>query len=337
MKQFIIGFVLICAAFSAFAIEFTVAPLYFIDETTERVDPRNNFHERLLQELGRNVTGMDLRFKTSSFSRYNPPQSVGDAIVLCRAEQADYLIYGFVIRKDHTIQGELRLLDYERREVIASFFSMDNKDREDEFIRELAGKLLRFIQETYNIIIIPDPPSFTHIQIPVSIGYWLPVNPGWMDLLFGIVRIDGGIQIIPNDNVFVTSGYIHYLSMGIDISYRLGVGNYYDAWDHGVTVSTPILLHRIFNEQHEVYAGLGLLYSLDLISIKKPYEDPVTEIYSAAGFLISGGWMFRLKEQLFFFADARLEVRFYERVMLSFAPRAGIIFRRYTREVVKKW
>jgi len=207
MKRFLFSIVYMGIVAAAFAIEFAVAPFYFIDETTERVNPQNNFQARLLREFGKVETGLALGFKSTSSSRYNPPQSVGDAIVLSRAEKANYLIYGFITRKEQTIQGELRLLDYERREVIASFFAMDSKDREDEFIKTLADKLFRFVQETYNIVTIPDPDTYTHIQFPVSLGYWQPIDKNWINLLFGLIRVDGGIQIIPRDINFIASGY----------------------------------------------------------------------------------------------------------------------------------
>jgi hypothetical protein len=337
MKRFSFFILWLSIPLSGFTLEFTVAPLYFIDETSERAVPQNNFHDKLISELGKEATGIELRFKKAVSSRYNPPQSVGDAITLCRTEQADYLIYGYIVRKEHTIQGELRLLDYERREVVASFFAMDGKDREDAFMGDLAGKILRFIQETYNIIIMPDPPAFTHIQFPVSLGYWLPFDRVWRDLLTGIIRIDGGVQIIPNDNVEIANGYIHFVSLGIDVSYRLGTGRYYKAWDHCFTVTAPIQIHRKINEQHEGYAGFGCMYSLDLLRIEKPYDDPETELFDAFGLMINAGWIFHLKEKVFFFVDARLEFKFYQQAMVSFSPSAGIILRPYSKEVVKKW
>jgi len=336
--RLILFFILLLSIGSyAFAIEFTVAPLYYVDETTERVYAQNNFQERLLRELGKTETGLELRFKSTGLSRYNPPQSLGDAITICRAEKAGYLIYGFITKKENTIQGELRLLDYEKQEIIASFFAMDSKDREDAFIKDLADKLFRFVQETYNIVIIPDPEVYTHIQFPLSIGYWQPVNKDWITLLFGIVQINGGIQFIPEDIAFVSDGYEHYFSIGLDVSYRLGTGHYYDSWDHGFTASIPFMLHRKLNAQHEIYFGFGLQYSFDVLYVKKPYENPGTEQFTAAGFMICAGWSFRLKEKLFLFADTRIEMRLYDKVMVNIAPSVGVIFRKYSQEVVKKW
>ena len=323
--------------FFTFAIDFTVAPLYFVDETADQAIADNNFHKRLLRELNTMAFDARLRFMSTGSTLFNPPQSINDAIILCRAENADFLIYGYISRKNRTIQGELRLLDYEKREVIESFFSMDSNEREDELIKDLAGKIFRFAQETYNIEIIPEAPSFTHIQFPLSMGYWMPVNKSWINLIYGIVRLDGGIQVIPNDYVFAISGQVYYISVGLELSYKLGIGHYYKAWNHGFIVSNPILFHRKINAQHEIFAGFGLLYSFELLYVKKMYEDPAVESYGAAGVLLSAGWTFNFKENFYFFVNTRLEFTFYDSPMLSIAPRAGIVFRKYTQEVVDKW
>jgi hypothetical protein len=337
MKGLVSCFFFILCAACACALEFTIAPLYFIDESSGSVEPRNNWHRRILEELTAVETGTGLRFRAAASALYNPPQSTGDAVILCRTEQAEYLLYGFITRKDYSIQGELRLLDYERKELIASFYAMDNRDAEEELVKSLAAKVLAYVQEQYHIEIFPDPPAFTHLQFPISLGYWLPVNPSWTGLLIGIFRIEGGVRLIPSDHVFTAAGYTHYFSLGVDIAYQLARGHYYDAWDHGFTVSIPFQLYRKLNEQHEVFAGVGLSYSINLLSIKKPYEDPAVESYSGAGIFLNAGWQFRLKEKVFFFTQARMDIRFYDIPMVAFSPSAGVVFRRSTWEVPDKW
>jgi hypothetical protein len=336
MKQLTLILLVAVMGVCANAIEFTVAPLYYIDESTEQVFARNDIQERLLRELNSAATGTDLRFRGAASSQHYPPQSVADAIALSRAEQADYLIYGYISQRAQTVQGELRLLDYGRREIVESFYAMDGRDREDELIKDLAGKLLRYVRETYNIAIEAEPSAFTHIQIPASVGYWQPVDRNWIRLMHGIVHAETGIQIIPSDNVFVIFGYAHYFSIGVGLSYRLGLGSQYPAIDHGITASVPIRLHRILNAQHEIYFGLGFMYFVDILLINKPYEDEATEVYSTAGLSAGGGWAFRLGERVHLFAELQTEFRFYDRLMISLAPRAGVNIRVFTREVAKR-
>jgi hypothetical protein len=330
--------VLICLApWTLCGLEISVAPLYFIDEAAERAEARNSWGRRLLEALTAEAAGQELRFRSAESARYNPPQSVGDAIILCRSEQAEYLIYGFITRRERTVQGELRLLDYGRREVIATFYAMDGKEREEELVRDLAGKLFRYVQETYHIMIIPEAPAFTHFRFPVSLGYWFPAGKSWTPLLIGILRVDGGVQLIPSDNVFVWQGYAHYVSVGVDVSYRFGKGRYYEAWNHSFTVSAPLELHRVFNGEHEGFAGFGLSYSLDLLNVKRPYEEPAVDVYGAAGLFVNAGWTFRFNGGIRLFTELRAEIRFYQEPMVSIAPSVGVLIQGYSREVVLEW
>lgn len=327
----------LCGAAGAGAIEVTLAPLYLIDETADRVDPRNSWHRRVLDALTATATGRELRFRSGDSALYNPPQSVGDAITVCRTERAEYLIYGFITRKDYTIQGELRLLDYARREVVAVFYAMDSRDREAELVRDLADKIFRYVQEQYHIISVPEPPAFTHIQVPVNLGYWFPAGRSWTPLLTGILTTGGGVQLIPSDRVFVWQGYAHYFSVGIEVSYRFGKGQTYESWNHSCTVSAPLQLHRVMNARHEAVIGWGLSYSLDMLTLAQPYEEPGVELYGAAGVLFSGGWLFRVTERLSVGGEVRGELRFYRRPLLSITSMVGICVRPYTREVASTW
>ena len=334
MKQFLYFVIFFGIAAPVFSIEFTVAPLYFIDETIDQGRPQNDFQDRLLGELNKITASEQIRFNKAAALRYNPPQSVGDAIVLCRAERAEYLVYGFITRKEQTIQGELRLLDYEKRDVIVNIFAMDSKEKEDELIQDLAGKLLRFVKEAYNIQTEPDV-TFVHVQIPLSLGYWLPADTYMKDLLFGIFRIDSGIQVIPWDKKFL---FADYFSLGLTVSYQLGRGHYYNAWDHNLTIGLPLTFYRKFSTRYEIFGGFGLLYSLDWLRVKKLYEDPVTETYSAMGLMFNVGWAFHFKEQWFFFIDTRLETLFFKSsTKIICSPSFGFIYRFYSREVLKKW
>jgi hypothetical protein len=338
MKRVLIFYIFgLCVLIRPAALEIMLAPLYLVDETEERVEAQNSLHRRLLTELSSTAAGIELRFYLTSESRYNPPQSVGDAITLCREERAEYLLYGFITRREHTVQGELRLLDYQNRTVITSFHAIENRGEEDELVAALAAKVLKYLGEHFHIELRDDPTAYMHLQIPLGIGYWLPTSISWIDLLIGIVRVHGGLQLIPKAPLFVSRGFDHYVSTELDVSYRLGRGNQYEGWNHSFTISTPVLVHRVLTDRHEVFAGGGISYTIDLLEVKKPYESPATEMYSTFGIVITGGWIFLLKEQLFFYTEGRFDWRFYRTPMVSFAPSAGIIFRPYTQEVVKKW
>jgi hypothetical protein len=326
--------VIVCGFSSA--LEMYIAPFYFIDEVDERVDTRNNYQKRLLNELGSVATGFDIRFKEVR-ANINPPQTVSDAIRVCRSEQAEYLLYGFISRKEYTIQGEIRLFDYEKRAVAEYFFSMDTIENELRLIKDFSKKIIEYVEKNYNIQIITEKPAeYSHFSALTRLGYWSPVDANWRDLIIGTFLLNGGIKFIPTDRAFVYKGFIFYASIGVDISYRLGVGNEYEAWDHSFTVYNPVNLHMKLNDRNELYAGIGYSYSIDLLNIKKPYENPSLEKYDGFGVFFDAGYQHKFKENIFLFADLRLELRLYQTYMLAVSPTVGVEFKLKTQEVTEK-
>jgi hypothetical protein len=318
------------------ALEVYVAPLYYINEAAGRQEARNGYQNRLLTVLNNVETDVELRFKSTAGFSGNPPQSLLDAITVSRTVHAEYLLYGFIAEKEYTIQAEVRLLEYETRTVIATFYAMDEKGQEDRLLKNIANKVYQFIDDTFNIPIIEKPPRFTHLSIPASIGYWTPMGQ-WVHLVIGTFTINGGLRFIPADNLFIAGGYAYHFSTGFTVTYRLGLGTVYDAYYHGITLSVPLLLHQKLDDEKEIYYGTGFSYSVDFLNISKPYEEPTVERYAAMGILLEGGYRWRYKENIFFFGEGRIDVHFYDTAMASFSVSFGAEWRIYTREVRKKW
>jgi len=337
MKKFLcVCMALIFSTAFAAALEVYVAPLYYINEAEDRQEAQNSYQKRLLDELNSVETDLELRFKSTGLYSVNPPQSLLDAITVSRTLHADYLLYGFIAEKDYTIQAELRLLEYETRKVITTFYAMDEKGQEERLIENIANKVYRFIDDTFNIPIIEEPPQFAHLSIPASIGYWTP-TASWFDYLIGTFTINGGVRLQPSDHLFISRGFVYSVSAGLNVSYRMGVGNVYSAFSHGLTFAVPVLLHQKLNDENDIYYGVGLLYSLEFFNVKKPYEDPQVERYAAAGVLVQGGYRWRFRENIYFFSESKIEMIFYDVPMINVSLLFGAEWRIYTREVQKKW
>jgi hypothetical protein len=327
---------LLVFAFSTAALDIYIAPFYFIDEINETADPGNNYHKRLLNELNSVETGLELRFRETAATS-NPPQTVSDAISVSRSAQAEYLLYGFIAQKEYTLQAEIRLFDYQKRAVSAYFFSMDSKDNADRLIKDLARKIIEYVEINYHIQITTEKPAeFSHFSVLGRLGYWSPLDSNWIKILIGTVNIGGGIKFIPTDRAFIGKGYVFYISTGVEAGYRLGAGNLYDAWDHSVSIYSPVRLHMKLTGQNEVFVGTGFSYSLDFLNIKKPYENPEVVTYDEFGVFFDVGYQFRLKDTVLLFSEGRFELRFYQTPMFSFSPSIGIEYRFKTREVKYK-
>lgn len=148
-----------------------------------------------------------------------------------------------------------------------------------------------------------------------------------------------GIYFIPRTRLFTQIGKSFYLSAGLEISYQFGLGNpdRYKAYDHLITIATPIAIHMRLNEQHSISIGSGFLYTFDLLWLEEPYEEGRVRAYRSLGTRVTAGYAFKVKANLSLTFDQYFDIRFYEEPQWSYSTRIGIDWRFISREVVKKW
>jgi hypothetical protein len=326
------------ASFFLGALEVYTAPMLYIDETGGSGAARS-IQEDILNALGAVETGIDLQFIRIRDSRIHPPESVMDAVEVCRVEQADYLLYGYLAERAYTYQAEIRLFEYESRQVRQVFYAMDDNAHYERLIKELTGKILAYMSDTFHLRIIQEDVEFTRILIPAAVGYWTPASSEWTRRLIGTFNITSGITVIPCDRIFVMGGFPFYLSTGLDIGYRLGVGHpgRYEAYDHNLYVNLPVILHMDLEERHRVFAGLGLIYFLDILNITQKYSDSETFVYNNMGMNISFGYRFFLKKDMVLFFRNDFALQFAGKTLFSYSPLVGLEFQVYEKELVKKW
>jgi hypothetical protein len=320
------------------ALEVHIAPILYIDEKENAGRDYARVHKDLLLFLGAIETQYILNFKPLLNNRINPPESLMDAVTICQNEKADWLIYGYMTRREYSIQGELRLFDYRSREIKQIFYAMDDAENYDRIIKDLGLKVLQFINNTFNLDIIIEEPSYTRIIIPASLGYWTPADRRWSNLLLGIVTLNSGFIFIPDDKGYVSRGYKTYYSTGFDITYRIATGNptAYPAFDSGFLMSLPLILHLPL-EQHEIYAGVTLIYALDILTIQQKYKDAENRAYSHYGAGIRFGYQFSLNEKMALYIENNFDLLAGGDTLFTYDLMVGVNFLVYKREAGKKW
>jgi hypothetical protein len=316
-----------------------LAPLYFTDETEERMSGKTEYRRKLYEELQAVETGRELEFRLTE-GEANPPQSVIEAIRVCRNEEADYLLYGYITKRDYTYFGEIKLLDYEKREVVNFFYSVDDHGHEERLLKDLAGKIMTYINDAYQLGLADREARYWELWFPFETGYWTPLGKAWTELETGTAEAGAGLEFVPLDRLFTRMGKGFYLTAGLGVSYRFGLGNLerYDAYNHGITLRGPeIRLNMRLNARHHLSLGTGLLYSFDLLSIREPYKDRELKVYRALGVSGIGGYRFRFTDTWQVYFDNAAEVRFYEKAIVTYSGRIGLSFRMLSREVEGKW
>jgi hypothetical protein len=338
MNKLVILLCLLQAPEFLIGLEVYAAPILYINEAEGAAGP-GSIQEDLVAALGAVETGMDLRFARLRDSRINPPESVVDAVEVCRREQIDYLLYGYLTGRAYNYQAEIRLFDYESRQVRQVFYGMDDNAHYDRLIKELTGKIQAYIADTFHLRITSEDSAYTRLLIPGAASYWTPASSDWTRLMIGTVNVVSGITVIPSDRLFVLRGFPFYISSGLDIGYRLGIGHPegYEAYDHSLYFNMPMLLHMAAGDRHHVFAGLGFVYFLDFLNMTRKYSDSKTFVYNNMGMNVSFGYRFFPKKNLALFFRNDFTLQFAGKVLFSYSPLIGLEFQIYEKEIWKKW
>lgn len=319
-------------------LEVYAAPMIYIDEGGERRGGRD-VREDLLEALGEEETGMELRFKRTGVRWGNGPESVAEATEVCRRERAEYLLYGYVTERAYNYQAEIRLYEYEGRRVRQVFYGMDDKGHYGRLVGEMAEKIREYIGETFHIRVVEEEGGKTRIMLPGWAGYWTPVGSEWMGLMVGAISTGFGITVIPVDRVMVRYGYRFYVSAGLEVGYRLGVGHpgRYEAYDHSLNIGMPVIVHMRLQERHHVFGGLGFMYFIDFLDMRAKYEERGTNVYNTVGMEAAIGYRFFVEEGLAIYFRNNITIQFGGKALLTYAPIVGIEFQIYEKEVWGRW
>ncbi|MCL2128889.1 MAG: hypothetical protein FWH35_00860 [Treponema sp.] len=314
-----------------------IAPILYVDEINEGIEAPE--YQKILYSLFNGIeTGRDIEFRMTKADT-NPPLSIAEAIRLSQNEGAGYLLYGFVAKREYTYYCEIKLFDMQKRDVIYFGYTTDGHGYESRLINDIARNLLEYCNETFSLNLVEKQGVYSELWIPIGIGYWLPLEKPWTDLIMGTGWAGLGIEIIPLTTLFVLKGKGFYLSTFIGADYRYGLGNpdRIEAHFHDISLKIPELrLYLKINNQNHIGIGSGLLYTFSLLNMTMPYEDNEFKLYRTLG--VSGILSYRLniKPNWQIYLDNVFEARFYERVMMSYSPRLGVNIRALSREVRHK-
>lgn len=316
---------LLIALSRASAMQIHVAPISVVDAVDDSLDRTANAQRDLVGRIDEYFSDAEIEFTSISDGAVTPPQSVLDAITLCRNEKADYLLYGVVTRKEHTVQAEIKLFDSQSKTILRVFYSIDDRDNYDRMMADLASKICGFLDSAFGVgLRIADPEkSYRRFLVPIALGFWTMVDSEWSRAIIGTAGISSGLEFIPNDRMIRGRGFVRYPSVSVDVSYRYGFGQpaVRTANLHSVGIAIPIRLYTKFKGGHSVFFGAGPLYGIEILNYTAKYENLVTHAYQGFGLVASLGYAYDLSEKIRIGIDNIVDVRFYESSMITYQLR----------------
>ncbi|MCL2880323.1 MAG: hypothetical protein FWF29_08775, partial [Treponema sp.] len=87
----------------AAALEIYIAPVLYVNETGGNNPDGFNIQSDLLAAFHATETYSALQFDRLKDKTINPPSSLFDAVTICRDEQIEYLLYGYVTKREYTL------------------------------------------------------------------------------------------------------------------------------------------------------------------------------------------------------------------------------------------
>ena len=317
-----------------------IAPFYHINEVKDEVYPDDSTHIKLQEKLKNVETNLELVFSLPLTAHgQNPPQSVAEAIRVCQNERANYLLYGYIAKREYTTYAELKMLDYQNRSLIHVFYAVDDLDNFERLLDDLTIKILSFVEDNFNLNILNKEPKYTEWWAYGKLGYWTPIGKDWTNLMIGTGIVDLGVKFVPSDRLFVLSGFSFDLSVGLGFSYQFGLGNpdRYEAFNHILTVALPVRLRMKLNAQNALSIGAGLLYTFDLLQFTDTHDDSKMKVFRSIGNSALLGYDFRVRENISLCVDNQFEFHYYEKLRVTYSLRLGVDLRFSKKEVSAKW
>lgn len=326
-------FVLIASLITSYTIiaeRILVAPLYIVNEQEGTNDKINNSHKDITSALKQLDESNILGFESVGIFHINPPASFLDAVRLGKELKSDYLLYGYIKTNDYSWSIELKLLDVNDSRIKQIFYASDDSSHYNRMISDIANKIVLYIMDEFHVSVegISKDSREMLFNIPASLGYWTYTSADWNSVATGTGSISAGIEFIPVDRLFQYRGAAYFLSLGLMLNYRYGMGDpsQYVANIHSVTMELPVVLYRQWHPRSTFLLGVVPCYTMDFMTYTPRNSGSTSVFESAMGFKLRPGIRFRAFQKMDLTFTVDFGVRLYDPLQPSVEPSLGIVY-----------
>jgi len=221
LARFLLTLAMCLMAGVSSALEFSIAPIVFI-EKVESGEKAPNIAREILNGLNALDFQSEITF-TAVFGA-EAPMSQLEAVQLGMDSSAEYLFYGFVRQDVDSLSAEIKLLDVKKRSVMMTFYASDRVDQRERMIQDILRKIEYYIRNDLGFAEKAEAEEERDIWgIEGGLGYWTPANRMWLDYMIGVVSIEFGGKFIPvKPNAVLAARELYYI-IGANVEYSIGL------------------------------------------------------------------------------------------------------------------
>jgi len=277
-KVLVLILLLLTLSGMAFPEKVLVAPLVAYDGDGNSVELDGNPSENVYETISGYWFDGLLEFVRLPADSYGQIYTALDANRACEAENAEYILFGYVQKLDDRWLAAVKLYDCGAKKISGEFFSADDSAHYGRLIANLCSNVMDGLAESAGIPFGGKRRERNRpfeARLPVSAFYWTPVEEGWSSRLTGICGGGLGIHVFPPQPKLSVMGKTVDFSMRPTFSFSWGINTdgSYPLDYKGISFSLPVRTDFHFNSRNSIYAGVGVYYEIELIAVKPKYED----------------------------------------------------------------
>lgn len=280
-------------------------------------------------EISAEIAGNN-KYVTFSPSSGEIITSVIEASSYCDREGLDNLIFGFVTGDDLQISMELRYYNHKTRTVEAVFFAGDGVGEIERLIVDISEKMFTYFNDDPGHSEL-EPQDVFHrsiFSIPLSAGYWIPVDDNWNNFTKSIFSFSPGIQIDPFKSIIEREKFTLDFRFGFSLLYELAVNypNYETFYLHKLKFMLPLTFCFQLLERHSLSAIIAPLVQMDILDKRRNYSDVFVDVTAALGFSAGIGYRYLFSDYFSGGLACSVDFVFFETVQVSIRPELSVQF-----------
>ena len=314
-----------------------VAPMTVYDQDSNAISMPRNPAEEVYDVISDHWFEGMLSFRMVSSRKYGEIYTTLDASRCCAAEEAEYILFGYVQKNEGSWFASMKLYDANSKKTLREFFSGDDTDHYDRLMKNLSEKILIGLEEVTGLnrsdVLNARIRPF-EIKVPVSVFWWNPVAGGWNKRVTGIAGLDAFLEIYPKQPKLSPGGHLLDFSLrpGISDSFALGCDGSYPMIYDAVSLILPLCVHLHFDMRNSLYIGTGPYYEIQLMTYSPKYLPGEFHWQNMFGLEAFAGYEFAAGENIDLFTEVRLDFHFSRDSYLAVKAAVGASFRLYRGE-----
>ncbi|MBP5359266.1 MAG: hypothetical protein J6Y69_08795 [Treponema sp.] len=311
-----------------------VAPMAVYDKDSNAISMTRNPAEEIFDVVSDHWFEGMLTFRMVSSRKYGEIYTTLDANRCCAAEDAEYILFGYVQQNEGSWIASMKLYDASSKKTAMEFFSGDDLNHYERLMGDLSEKILAGLEEAAGLnrsdVLNARIRPF-EAKLPLSAFWWSPVAGGWNKRLTGIAGLDIQLELYPKQPKISPGGHLIDFSLrpGISDSFALGTDGSYPVIYDAVSIVLPFCAHFHFDMRNSLYIGTGPYYEIQLMSYSPKYMSGEFHWQNMFGLEALAGYEFAAGENIDLFTEVRLDFHFSRDSYLAIKTALGASFRLY--------